>query len=123
MKFFLRGGSVLSLVVLSVLVVTLSFVVTNQVQAQIISGDLVGTILDKTGAVVPNASIEAVNAQTGVKYTAQSNGSGEYRLNNLPVGTYNVSASSSSFSTTTINGFKVELNKTTTLPISLEVKG
>ena len=123
MKFFLRGGSVLSLVVLSVLVVTLSFVVTNQVQAQIISGDLVGTILDKTGAVVPNASIEAVNAQTGVKYTAQSNGSGEYRLNNLPVGTYNVSASSSSFSTTTINGFKVELNKTTTLPITLEVKG
>src|ERR1700726_4222776 len=123
MKFFLRGGSVLSLVVLSVLVVTLSFVVTNQVQAQIISGDLVGTILDKTGAVVPNASIEAVNAQTGVKYTAQSNGSGEYRLKNLPVGTYYVSASSSSFSTTTINGFKVELNKTTTLPITLEVKG
>jgi Carboxypeptidase regulatory-like domain len=123
MKCFLRGGSVLPLVALLVVIVVLGFAFTNQVQAQIISGDLVGTVLDKTGAVVPNAAVVAVNADTGVKYTAQSNASGEYRFNNLPIGTYNVSASSASFSTTTINGFKVELNKTSTLPITLEVKG
>jgi hypothetical protein len=96
---------------------------SNQAQAQIISGDLVGTVLDKTGAVVPNVAIQAVNTETGVKYTAESNAVGEYRFNNLPVGTYNVSASSANFSTTTINGFKVELNKTSTLPITLEIKG
>src|SRR6478609_32839 len=36
-----------------------------QVGAQVISGDLVGTVYDKTGAVVPNASVEVLNVATG----------------------------------------------------------
>jgi hypothetical protein len=94
-----------------------------QVGAQVISGDLVGTVYDKTGAVVPGVSIEAVNTETKLKYSAQANDVGEYRFNNLPVGVYNVSASAANFATTTVNNFKVELNKTVTLPITLEVKG
>ena len=94
-----------------------------QVSAQVISGDLVGTVFDKTGAVVPNASIEAVNVGTGEKYSATANEAGEYRFTNLPVGSYNVSAESSNFAKTTVNNFKIELNKTSTLPITLEVKG
>src|SRR6201998_4843677 len=93
------------------------------VSAQIISGDLVGTVLDKSGAAVPHATIEAVNGATGIKYTGETNEAGEYPLTNLPVGTYNVSAISTSFATTTISGFRVELNKTTSLPITLEIKG
>ncbi len=109
--------------VLSVMALMLGLVAVGQVSAQIISGDLVGTILDKTGAVVPGASVEAVNVETGVKYTTKANDLGEYRISNLPVGTYNVSASSTSFATTVINGFKVELNKTSSLPITLDIKG
>jgi hypothetical protein len=93
------------------------------VSAQIISGDLVGTVMDKSGAAVPHATIEAVNADTGIKYTGETNDAGEYHLTNLPVGTYSVSAISASFATTTISGFRVELNKTTSLPITLEIKG
>jgi hypothetical protein len=109
--------------VFSLVVLLLGIVAVGQVSAQIISGDLVGTILDKTGAVVPGASIEAVNVETGVKYVTKANGLGEYRISNLPVGTYNVSASSSNFAMTTINGFRVDLNKTSTLQITLEIKG
>jgi Carboxypeptidase regulatory-like domain len=111
--------TVLSLVIL----LMLGLAVASEVSAQIISGDLVGTVFDKTGAVVPSAAVEAVNTETGVKYTTKANGRGEYRLNNLPVGTYNVSASTTNFATTTINGFAVELNKTSTLQITLEIKG
>jgi len=92
-------------------------------RAQVISGDLVGTVLDKTGAVVPKATVEAVNVETGVKYKADANDAGEYRFNNLPVGTYDVSASAPGFSTTTFSGFKIELNKTVTLSITLDVRG
>ena len=109
--------------IFSVMVLMLGLVAVDQVSAQIISGDLVGTILDKTGALVPNASIEALNTETGAKYTTKANDAGEYRFNNLPIGTYNVSASSANFATTTVNGFKVELNKTTTLQITLDIKG
>src|ERR1700687_513310 len=101
----------------------LGLAVASEVSAPIISGDLVGTVFDKTGAVVPSAAVEAVNTETGVKHMTKANGGGEYRFNNLPVGTYNVSASSTNFATTTINGFTVELNKTSTLQITLEIKG
>ena len=95
----------------------------QQLSAQVISGDLVGTVLDKTGGVVPGAAIEVVNAETGVKYASKANESGEYRFNNLPVGRYSISASSPNFSTTLITGFIIELNKTSTLQVTLDIKG
>lgn len=104
-------------------ILALSLTIVAAVSAQVISADLVGTVLDKTGAGVPGAMVEAVNSETGVKYNTQANESGEYRFNNLPVGTYSVSGSSSNFATTTINSFQLELNKTSTLQITLEIKG
>jgi len=95
----------------------------QQVSAQVISGDLVGTVLDKTSAAVPGANVEVVNDETGVKYASKANESGEYRFNNLPVGSYSLSASSPNFSTTVIKGFVIELNKTSTLQVTLEIKG
>src|SRR5271169_4100416 len=95
----------------------------SPVSAQVISGDLVGTILDKTGATVPNASVEAVNVATGVKYPTTAEASGEYRINNMPAGIYNITASSPNFASTTVNGFRIDLNKTSTLQITLEIKG
>jgi hypothetical protein len=92
-------------------------------RAQVISGDLVGTVLDKTGATVPNASVEATMVNTGVKYQTKANDTGEYRLNNLPIGVYNISASAAGFASTTVQGVTLELNKTSTLQITLEVKG
>jgi hypothetical protein len=108
---------------LSIAFVLLALVATAPMNAQVISGDIVGTILDKTGATVPGASIEAVNVATGVHYPTTAEASGEYRLNNLPVGVYNITASSANFAATTINGFHVDLNKTITLQITLEIKG
>src|SRR5260370_8500410 len=104
-------------------ILALSLTIVVAVSAQVISADLVGTVLDKTGAAVPSATVEAVNSETGVKYNTQANENGEYRFNNLPVGTYSVSGSSSNFATTTINNFQLELNKTSTLQITLEIKG
>ncbi|HSC44978.1 MAG TPA: carboxypeptidase-like regulatory domain-containing protein, partial [Candidatus Acidoferrum sp.] len=107
----------------SALCLLVLLVFSLQAGAQVISGDLVGTVYDKTGAVVPHATVEAVNTETGVKYSAEASDAGEYRFNNLPAGTYKVTASASSFAATTINNFRVELNKTSTLPITLEIKG
>jgi Carboxypeptidase regulatory-like domain len=104
-------------------ILALSLTMVGGTSAQVISADLVGTVLDKTGAAVPGAAVEAVNSETGVKYDTQANANGEYRFNNLPVGTYSVSGSSSNFATTTINNFQLELNKTSTLQITLEIKG
>jgi Carboxypeptidase regulatory-like domain len=111
------------LVYLSIAVLLVGLILSGQVSAQVISGDLVGTVLDKTGAVVPGARVEATKTDTGVKYETKANENGEYRFNNLPIGTYDISASTANFATTTINGFTIALNKTSTLMITLEVKG
>ena len=108
---------------LSLFAVVFGLAVTSHVAAQVISGDLVGTILDKTGAVVPGSRVEATKNDTGVKYETKSNESGEYRFNNLPIGVYTITASNENFATTTINGFTIQLNKTSSLMITLEVKG
>ena len=93
----------------------------GSVAAQAISGDVVGTVLDKSGATVPNAAISAVNVATGVKTNTTSNGQGEFRFGNLPVGTYTIQVSASGFSTLTFSDFRVELNKVSTLTASLEI--
>src|SRR5437667_8306897 len=105
------------------MVLVLGLVAGSQVSAQLISGHVGGTVLDKTGAVVPHAAVEAVNTQTGARYSTTANDAGEYRFNNLAVGTYNISASAANLATTTINGFAIELNMTKSLSITLEIKG
>jgi len=110
-------------ILLSLTVLALGTILPRQLNAQAISGDVVGTVLDKTGAALPNATVEAASTTTGVKYATKANDNGEYRFTNLPVGTYNLSASATNFGTTTIHDFKVDLNRTVTQNITLEIKG
>src|SRR5580658_2971073 len=75
---------------------------STTLHAQAISGDLVGTIADATGAVIPNATVTAVNTATSVRATASTNASGLYRLANLLPGNYNVSAEAPGFNTSLV---------------------
>src|SRR5271169_6087911 len=65
---------------------------------------IVGTVTDATGAAVPSAKIVATNVDTNVKYNSFSNSSGEYRINDVPSGTYAVSAAASGFGLAEIAG-------------------
>src|SRR5947207_1586582 len=58
------------------------------VQGQTIFGRISGTVKDKTGAVVPNASVTVTNAATNLARTAITDDNGFYTVTNLPVGTY-----------------------------------
>jgi hypothetical protein len=88
---------------------------------QVISGDLVGTITDASGAAVPNATITVLHDATGVRTTTTTNASGEYRFTNLPAGTYTLSAATQGFTTTTLKNVIVQLNQTATENMTLQV--
>jgi hypothetical protein len=88
---------------------------------QAVSGDLVGLVVDKSGAVVPNATIEVTNEATNVKSTTTSNTSGEYRFSNLLVGTYDITATAKGFANRTLKGFVVELNKANNARLVMDV--
>jgi len=86
--------------------------------AQAISGNLVGTVLDSSSAVVPGATISATKIDTGVVTTTTTNSTGAYHFENLPVGTYRIAVTSRSFKTA-VQQVDVVLNQTGTLNITL----
>ncbi|MDE3187716.1 MAG: TonB-dependent receptor [Acidobacteriota bacterium] len=88
---------------------------------QATSGDVVGTVLDRSGAAIPNASVSAVNVATGVTATVTTNTVGDFRFSNLLAGTYNISGSAPGFSTFTLRNFQVLLNTTSTARLVLPV--
>ena len=97
------------------------FALPTMTYAQAVSGDIIGTITDKSGGAIPNATVMAENVATGVKRTTTTNEHGDYRFSNLLVGTYNIHASAPNFADTTISNFLVDLNQTKTASITLQV--
>ena len=71
--------------------------------AQLTSADILGTVTDAAGAVVPNAKVTVVNLATSVSRTLQTNGSGEYVFNLLPSGQYSVTVEAPSFKKSVTN--------------------
>jgi Carboxypeptidase regulatory-like domain/TonB dependent receptor len=85
---------------------------------QAISGNLVGTVVDSSAAVVANASVEATKIDTGIATKTTTSSTGAYRFDNLPVGTYRVVVQSSGFKTA-VQQVDVVLNQTPTLNVTL----
>jgi Carboxypeptidase regulatory-like domain len=64
---------------------------------QSVTGNLIGRVLDSTGAVVPNASVTAVNSNTGFTRGSHSDNNGNYQISLLPPGDYTVTAERTGF--------------------------
>src|ERR1700741_3713178 len=85
---------------------------------QAISGNLVGTVSDPSGAVVSNAEVTATNLGTNASAVTHTNATGEYRFDNLPVGSYRITVKAPGFRTF-VEDASVELNKTGTRNASI----
>lgn len=59
-------------------------------RAQSTNASLTGRITDPSKAVIADARVAAINADTNVRYETRTNGSGEYYLANLPPGPYSI---------------------------------
>lgn len=69
---------------------------------QAITGDILGTVQDSTGAVVPGAKIILTAVDTGITWQSNSNASGDYLFAQLKPGHYSVQASKPGFETATV---------------------
>lgn len=76
-----------------------SLLISGPAAAQNITGAILGTITDPTGAAVPGASVELLHVETNQTTRAATDGAGFYQANYLRPGTYRVSASGSGFKT------------------------
>ncbi len=78
------------------------------------SGEITGTVTDASGGVLPKATINVVDTQTGLKRTATTNGTGQFRVVGLSPATYDVSAQMSGFATEIRRSVTVAIGQTVT---------
>ena len=97
------------------------FFLVSAAFAQTDRGTITGTVLDPTGAVVANASIEAKNAATNETYKAGATGTGNYTLSNLPAGSYELTISAAGFKKYVRPGVGVQVAGTLRVDATLEV--
>ncbi len=61
-------------------------------QAQEFRATLTGQVTDPSGALIPDASVTAVNIDSGTTYEGKTTGKGVYYINYVLPGNYNVVA-------------------------------
>ncbi len=81
----------------------------------IITGTINGTVVDATGAVVPNATITALNPVVGQSYTEKANAQGEFTFSSLPVGDYTLTITMGGFGDLKLQHVLVATGKSTDL--------
>jgi hypothetical protein len=75
----------------------LFLVAAGTASAQLTTADIVGTVTDASGAIIPNASVTVVNLDTQQTRTTTSNATGDYLVTLLPVGRYSVTVKAKGF--------------------------
>jgi hypothetical protein len=104
-------------------VVTLAFsaATVGVAVGQATSGDLVGTVRDSSGALLPGASVVIKDEATGVSTTLTAGTSGEFHASNLLPDRYSITVTAAGFQPYTLRGVTIDLNKTSTENITLSV--
>lgn len=89
--------------------------------AQETRGQILGRVVDPSGAVVVGVGVQAVNTATNVRTTAVTNQSGDYVLPFLVPGTYTVTVEAPGFKRFVQEGISVQVNDKVTLNVTLEI--
>jgi hypothetical protein len=90
--------------------------------AQAVGAQLTGTVRDASGAVLPGVTVEASSpALTEKVRTVVTDGSGQYRIIDLPPGTYALTATLPGFNTYKREALELSGTVTLTIPIQMNV--
>src|SRR5260370_23373828 len=88
---------------------------------QAVTGRLLGTILDPSGAAVPVAQLTVTSQETGIVTKLQSDNGGNYIAPSLPPGTYTVRVEAQGFRGAVASGNTVNVAQTTRVDVILQV--
>ena len=89
--------------------------------AQGTNGTLTGKVTDEQGLALPGVSVTAVNQDTGFQRSAQSDTSGIYTINGLPVGRYEVKSNLTGFAAQAAKNVSVNVSATTSIEFKMSV--
>ncbi len=101
---------------LGLLVLTAGFLSPQEFRAT-----LTGNVTDPTGAVVPGATVEAVNNDTQQKYSVKTSGKGDYFIPYMLPGVYRVTVTATGFQTKTQDNVLLDASKSLGVNFQLQV--
>src|SRR5215469_3495100 len=87
---------------------------------QAVNANLLGTVTDKTNAVIPGATVTITEVATGVTKTTKTNDSGNYDFEAIQPGTYRVSAKEVGFEQAVAKNVSVVVNSTVRVDLVLQ---
>ena len=94
-----------------------------QAQSSANRGDIVGSVHDGTGAVVPGATVLVANVDTGFSRTVSSDASGQFQFLRLEPGDYTLTASAPGFAATTVDGILLRVGSSVAVDVTLQIAG
>jgi hypothetical protein len=115
--FTSRTGSKIARILMAFCLMAISW---TTLHAQSDSASVTGTVTDTTGAAVPGATITLTNIDTNAVSKGTSNGSGDFRLNALPIGNYRAKVEMKGFAGQEQN-VKLDVGSVQTLRFALSV--
>src|SRR5215813_7601538 len=89
--------------------------------AQTTSTSILGTVTDPSGAAVVNATVSALNVNTGIETKTVSTASGDFTIPLLDVGEYDVTVLSPGFKPETRKGVRLQVNEKVRADFQLQV--
>ncbi len=89
-------------------------------QAQAVSGTIVGTVTDPNGAVVPNAQVTITLTGQSAVHTSVTNESGNFTEPDLPPGTYTVTVTATGFKKVIRENITLDTNSTSRVDAALD---
>jgi len=85
------------------------------------NSEIVGTVTDQTGAVIPGAKLVLTQNETGFVYNSISNATGGYSFPGLNIGTYTLKASAKGFEGYTATGLVLNVSQTLGADVKLTI--
>ena len=89
--------------------------------AQSVSGTILGTVTDSSGAIVAGAKVTIVNEGTALTRTVTSDANGEYTAPSLPTGTYTVMSEMTGFKALALSNIEVGVDQRVRINLKLDV--
>src|ERR1051326_6175417 len=85
------------------------------------TAQIIGTVKDQSGAVLPGVEVTATQTDTGLKRSVPTDETGSYVLQNLPVGPYRLEAALPGFRSYVQTGIVLQVNSSPVINATLSI--
>src|SRR5262245_51271430 len=111
----------LPLVSITTTVMLFCAIYSHVVVSQTVSWTIFGNVTDPLGAVIPGVTITIKNLDTGATRTIVTDDEGRYRVNALPVGSYEVKAERQGFGQALHTGIELTVGREASIDFQLQI--